>query len=77
VTQRAPSSLKCAGNEDGTAVRRFRSRRDALITTFETLPPPLKRSLTWDQGAEMAAHHGFSIATNIPVYFCDPGSPWQ
>jgi IS30 family transposase len=51
--------------------------RDALIATFETLPPLLKRSLTWDQGTEMAAHHGFSIATNIPVYFCDPGSPWQ
>lgn len=51
--------------------------RDALITTFETLSPLLKRSLTWDQGAEMAAHHGFSIATNIPVYFCDTGSPWQ
>jgi IS30 family transposase len=51
--------------------------RDALIATFETLPPLLKRSLTWDQGTEMAAHHGFSITTNIPVYFCDPGSPWQ
>ncbi|CAL9677505.1 hypothetical protein SUDANB1_08182 [Streptomyces sp. enrichment culture] len=41
------------------------------------LAPLLKQSLTWDQGTEMAAHHGFSIATNIPVYFCDPGSPWQ
>lgn len=51
--------------------------RDAPIATLETLPPLLKRSLTWDQGTEMAAHHGFSLATNIPVYFCDPGSPWQ
>ncbi|MFC9916811.1 IS30 family transposase [Streptomyces sp. NPDC127197] len=51
--------------------------RDALITTVKTLPPHLKRSLTWDQGTEMAAHHGFSIATNVPVYFCDPASPWQ
>ncbi|GAA3135641.1 IS30 family transposase [Streptomyces echinatus] len=51
--------------------------RDALITTVNALPPQLKRSLTWDQGTEMAAHHGFSIATNVPVYFCNPGSPWQ
>jgi len=51
--------------------------RDALITTIMTLPAHLKRSLTWDQGAEMALHHEFSTATNMPVYFCDPHSPWQ
>lgn len=51
--------------------------RNALIDTVKTLPPHLKRSLTWDQGSEMAAHHAFSIATDVPVYFCDPGSPWQ
>ncbi|GHB67472.1 hypothetical protein GCM10010377_67960 [Streptomyces viridiviolaceus] len=51
--------------------------RDALIAAVNTLPPDLKRSLTWDQGTEMAAHRGFSMATNVPVYFCDPGSPWQ
>jgi transposase, IS30 family len=51
--------------------------RDALIATINPLPPDLKRSLTWDQGTEMAAHRGFSKATNVPVYFCDPGSPWQ
>jgi len=51
--------------------------RDALIGTVKTLPTHLVRSLTWDQGAEMAAHGAFSIATDIPVYFCDPASPWQ
>ncbi|MDJ0466308.1 IS30 family transposase [Streptomyces sp. H27-C3] len=51
--------------------------RDALAETAQSLPPHLKRSLTWDQGCEMAAHQSFSIATDIPVYFCDPGSPWR
>ncbi|OXM59022.1 IS30 family transposase, partial [Amycolatopsis vastitatis] len=51
--------------------------RDALVTTAATLPQQLARSLTWDQGSEMSRHHEFSIATGIPVYFCDPHSPWQ
>ncbi|WP_448628742.1 IS30 family transposase [Geodermatophilus sp. URMC 64] len=51
--------------------------RDQLIPTMITLPAHLRRSLTWDQGSEMAAHRTFSIATDMPVYFCDPASPWQ
>jgi IS30 family transposase len=51
--------------------------RDALAATVQTLPSHLWRSLTWDQGSEMAAHHAFSVATDVPVYFCDPASPWQ
>lgn len=53
------------------------SVRDGLIKTMATLPAHLRGSLTWDQGAEMAKHKAFSIATDMDVYFCDPGSPWQ
>ncbi|MEV7440863.1 IS30 family transposase [Streptomyces sp. NPDC091204] len=51
--------------------------RDALQETVQRLPAHLKRSLTWDQGSEMGRHHEFTIATDVPVYFCDPASPWQ
>jgi IS30 family transposase len=50
---------------------------DALATHITRLPELLRRSLTWDQGKEMAAHARFSVETGVPVYFCDPHSPWQ
>jgi len=51
--------------------------RDAITETIVTLPEQLRRSLTWDQGAEMAQHAQLRIDTGLPVYFCDPQSPWQ
>ncbi len=50
---------------------------DALATKIRTLPAALTRTLTWDQGHEMAAHARFTEETGIEVYFCDPKSPWQ
>lgn len=50
---------------------------DALSTKIAELPEQLRRSLTWDQGSEMAHHAKFTVATGVPVYFCDPRSPWQ
>jgi IS30 family transposase len=50
---------------------------DALGEWITTLPQQLRRSLTWDQGKEMADHARFSVDTGVTVYFCDPRSPWQ
>ena len=49
----------------------------AMTAKIHTLPGELFRTVTWDQGSELAGHVEFSIATNIAVYFCDPHSPWQ
>jgi IS30 family transposase len=51
--------------------------RDAIASSILTLPTQLRRSLTWDQGAEMAQHVQLRIKTGLPIYFCDPHSPWQ
>jgi IS30 family transposase len=51
--------------------------RDAIALTITTLPEQLRRSLTWDQGAEMAQHARLRIDTGLAVYFADPHSPWQ
>jgi IS30 family transposase len=51
--------------------------RDAIAETITTLPEQLRRSLTWDQGAEMAQHVQLRIDTGLAIYFCDPQSPWQ
>jgi transposase, IS30 family len=49
----------------------------AMRHAITALPAELARTITWDQGIEMATHADFTIATGIPVYFCDPHAPWQ
>jgi IS30 family transposase len=60
-----------SGNHKADAVA------DALAAAVQRLPRELAKSLTWDQGHEMAQHQRFTIATGVEVYFCDPKSPWQ
>jgi len=51
--------------------------RDAIAAAMTEMPQSLRRSLTWDQGAEMAQHAQLRIDSGLPIYFCDPRSPWQ
>jgi IS30 family transposase len=51
--------------------------RDAIACAITTLPQQLRRSLTWDQGAEMAQHAQLRVEAGLAIYFCDPHSPWQ
>jgi IS30 family transposase len=62
--------VKLSARDSATVVQ-------ALSHHMGKLPVQLRGSLTWDRGLEMAAHRQFSIATELPVYFCDPRSPWQ
>jgi IS30 family transposase len=62
--------LKLAG-KDASSVT------NALVCAFTKLPGLVKKSLTWDRGMELAKHTEFTQKTNMPVYFCDPQSPWQ
>ena len=59
------------GPADAVAVR------DQIVATIGTLPDFLRRSLTWDQGLELRRHKEITIAADLPIYFCDPRSPWQ
>jgi transposase, IS30 family len=63
--------LHLAGGRDAHLVEQ------AMREAISTLPAQLTRTITWDQGKEMAYHADFTIATGIPVYFCDPHKPWQ
>ena len=60
-----------SGNHKADAVA------DALAAAVQRLPSQLAKSLTWDQGHEMAQHQRFTAATGVEAYFCDPKSPWQ
>ena len=51
--------------------------QDAIVEKMADLPAQLRRSLTWDQGSEMAGHAAFSLATAVDVYFAHPHSPWE
>jgi IS30 family transposase len=74
LVERSTRYLMLVGLPDG---HRAELVADALAAAITTLPRQLTRSLTWDQGHEMAEHARFTVDTGVDVYFCDPKSPWQ
>ena len=74
LVERSTRYLLLVGLPDG---HRAELVADALAAAITTLPRQLTRSLTWDQGHEMAEHARFTVDTGVDVYFCDPKSPWQ
>jgi IS30 family transposase len=70
-TSRYTILLHLAGDRSADAVRA------AVIAAFADLPVHLRRSLTWDQGNEMALHADITRMLGLPIYFCHPHSPWQ
>jgi IS30 family transposase len=70
-TSRYTILLHLAGDRSANAVKA------AVIAAFADLPVHLRRSLTWDQGNEMAFHTDITRTLGLPIYFCHPHSPWQ
>lgn len=71
--------VRGAGIKNGPALagRGAKAVRDAIAKKIQRLPAQLRKSLTWDQGAELAQHAQLRIETGLQIYFCDPRSPWQ
>jgi IS30 family transposase len=74
LVERASRYLTLVALTDGYKAEQV---RPALAAAVARLPEQLRRSLTWDQGKEMAEHTQFTVDTGVQVYFCDPRSPWQ
>lgn len=64
-------------NGPALAGRGAQAVRNAIAAKISTLPEQLRKSLTWDQGAELAEHVQLRIETGLAIYFCDPRSPWE
>ncbi len=74
LVERSTRYCQLVALPEGTEAERV---AEALAASITTLPAQLRRSLTWDQGQEMAEHRRFAVDTGVEVYFCDPRSPWQ
>jgi IS30 family transposase len=75
--QEGYGAIPCTKNGPALAGYGAVTMKEALASAMTKLPQQLRRSLTWDRGKELSAHAAFKIETGIPVYFCDPQSPWQ